>query len=173
MHLNLVNDSLVIPTKEKFITAINLPVHPSIKTFTPSMADILYALYQMGYQKKTKGIGEFKKNKLPAVWQFVCHFVIRNLSGRTGGTDSMGLKLLELVWSIFTSHDIIYGQILWDDFLQDIPKASPRENPTELTFAMFWSLCSSDLHTDARISMGNDINLFVTKDLKRYNSSSD
>ena len=124
------NDSLVILTKEKFLTTINLLVHPSIKVFTQSMMDIISALYQMGYQKKIKGIGEFKKNQLPAVWQFVCHFVIRSLSGRTGGTENMGLKLLELVWSNFTGHDVNYGQILWDDFLQYIPKKSPRENPT-------------------------------------------
>ena len=92
--MNLVNDSLVILTKEKFLTPINLLVHPSIKVFTPSMADILSALYQMGYQKKIKGIGEFKKNQLLAVWQFVCHFVICSLFGRTGGIDNMGLKLL-------------------------------------------------------------------------------
>ncbi|XP_052621215.1 uncharacterized protein LOC111897072 [Lactuca sativa] len=173
VHLNLVNDSLVMLTKEKFLTAINLLVHPSIKVFTPSMADILSALYQMGYQKKIKGIGEFKKNQLPVVWQFICHFVICSLFDRTGGTDNMGLKLLELVWSIFTAHDVNYGQIFWDDFLQYIPKESPRENPTELTFARFWSLCISDLHTDAGLSMGNDINLFITKDLKRYNPFTD
>ena len=117
VHLNLVNDSLVILTKEKFLNAINLLVHPSTKFFTPSTTDILSALYQMGYQKKLKGIGEFKNNQLPAVWQFVCHFVICSLSGRTRGTDNMGLKLLELVWSIFTGHDVNYGQILWDDLM--------------------------------------------------------
>jgi len=97
VHLNLVNDSLVILTKEKFLTSINLLIHPSIKIFTPSLSDITTALYQMGYQKPIRGVGEFKKNQLPAVWQFVCHFVIRCLSGRTGGIDNMGLKLLELV----------------------------------------------------------------------------
>ena len=56
----------------------------------------------------------------------------------------MGLKLLELVWSIFTDNSINYEQILWDDFLQYIPKESPRQNPIELTFARFWSLCISD-----------------------------
>ena len=85
----------------------------------------------------------------------------------------MGLKLLELVWSIFTGHDANYGQILWDDFLQYIPKETLRETPTELTFARFWSLCISDLHRDAKLSMGSDINFFVTRDLKRYPPSKD
>lgn len=76
----------------------------------------------MGYQKKLKGIGEFKKNQLLVVWQFVCHFVIRSLSGRTGGTNNMGIKLMELVWTIYTGNVVNYGQILWDDFLQYIPR---------------------------------------------------
>ncbi|KAL7589609.1 hypothetical protein Lser_V15G41252 [Lactuca serriola] len=173
VYLNLVNDALVILTKEKFLSAINLLIHPSVKFFTPSMADVTTTLYQMGYQKKVKGIGEFKKNQLPAVWQFVCHFIIRSLSGRTGGTYNMGLNPLELVWSIFTGHDVNYGQILWDDFLQYIPKESPRQNPSELNFAQLWPLFISDLHANAKIDMGDDINFFVTKDLKRYNPSSD
>ena len=49
VHLNLINDSLVILTKEKFLNAINLLVHPSIKFFSPSVADITTTLYQMGY----------------------------------------------------------------------------------------------------------------------------
>ena len=79
------------------MNAINLLVHPSTKFFSPSIMDITTSLYQMGYHKNLKGIGEFKKNQLPTVWQFVCHFVICGLLGRTGGTDKMGLKLLKLV----------------------------------------------------------------------------
>lgn len=118
VHLNLMDDSLVIMTKDKFLNAINLLVHPSNKFFSPSITDITSTLYQMRYQKKLKGIREFKKNQLPTVRQFVCHFMIRSLSGRTGGTDNMGLKLLEFLWSIFTGHDVNYAQILGDDFLQ-------------------------------------------------------
>lgn len=125
----------------------------------------------MGYQKKLKGISEFKKNQLPTVWQFVCHIVIRSLSGRTGGTDNMGIKLMELVWSIYTSNAMNYGQILWDDFLQYIPKEAPREDATKLTFARFWSLCILDLHNDAMLDMGDDTKLFATRDLKRYTPS--
>ena len=85
----------------------------------------------------------------------------------------MGLKLIELVWSIFIGHDVNYGQILWDDFFQYTLKESPKVNPTELTFARFWSLYISDLHADAKLGMGNDIDLFVTKDLKMYTPSKD
>ena len=85
----------------------------------------------------------------------------------------MGLQLLVLVWSTFTGHDVNYGQILWDEFLQYIPKATPRANSTELTFARFWSLCISDLQRDAKISMGSDIHFFETRDLKRYPPSKD
>lgn len=91
IHLNLVDDSLVVLTKEKFILTINLGVLPSTKFHTPSTTNVFTTLYQMGYQKKLKGVAEFKRNQLPSVWQFVCHYVIRCLSGRTGCTNNMGI----------------------------------------------------------------------------------
>lgn len=58
VHLNLVDDSLVVITKDKFLNAINL----STRFYSPSTNDVVSNLYQMGYQKKLKGIREFKKN---------------------------------------------------------------------------------------------------------------
>lgn len=81
VHPNLIDDSLVVLTKEKFLSAINLRVLHGTKLVTPSVNDIITTLYEMGYQKKLKGIIEFKKKKLPAIWQLLCHFIIRSLSG--------------------------------------------------------------------------------------------
>lgn len=122
----------------------------------------------MGSQAKLKGVIKFKKGKLPAVWQYVYHYVIRCLSGRTGGTNIMGKPLLDLVWSIFTGNPVNYGHILWEDFLQYVSKGAPKEGMNELTSARFWSLCLVDLHKDANFSLGNDTNLFSARDLKRY-----
>lgn len=72
----------------------------------------------MRYQVKLKGVSEFKKRKLLDVLQFVCHFVIYCLSGRTGGMDNIRKQLMDIVWSIFTSNPINYGQIIWEDFVQ-------------------------------------------------------
>lgn len=135
--------------------------------------DFFSALYQMGYQVKLKGVGDFKKSKMSTVWQFVCHYIIRSLSGRTGGTDNMGKQLQDTVWSIFTGNGFNYGQINWDDFLQYISKDAPKEGIIELTFARFWSLCIHDLHKDDQLKMGNHTNLFTARDLKRYNLSKD
>ena len=85
----------------------------------------------------------------------------------------MGIKVKELVWSIFTANPVNYGQILWYDFLQYIPKESPRKVATQLTCARFWSLCILDLHKQAMLDMGDDSSLFVTRDLKRYIASKD
>lgn len=109
VHLNLVNDSMVVLTKEKFLNSIHLRVLPATKFYSLSTNDVFDALYQMGYQRKLKGIGEFMKNQLLAVWQFVCHFLIRSLSGRTGGIDNMGIMLLEIVWSIYMGNVVNYG----------------------------------------------------------------
>lgn len=110
----------------------------------------------MGYQGKLKGVAIFKKGKLLVVWQYVFHYVIRCLSGRTGGIDNMGIPLLEIVWSIFTGNPVNYGNNLWEDFLQYISKGNPKERMLELTSARFWSLCLVDLHKDANLSLGND-----------------
>lgn len=85
----------------------------------------------------------------------------------------MGLKQFELVWSIFTGNALNFGKILWDDFLQYISKENPREDPTELTCERFRSIYISDLHKDAKLSMGDEINLFFTRDLKIYTTSKD
>lgn len=71
IHLLLINESLVVLTKEKFIKDISLRVLPSTKFYSPSTNGIFSTLYQMGYQEKFKGVSEFKKGKLPAVWQYV------------------------------------------------------------------------------------------------------
>ena len=63
---------------------------------------------------------------------------------------------------------VTYGQILWDNFFQYIPKKSPREDGNELTFALFWLLCILNLHKDSKLDMGDDTTLFATCDLKRY-----
>ena len=47
----------------------------------------------------------------------------------------MGIKLLEIIWSIYIGNAVNYGIILWDDFLQYISKDAPKEGLKELTFA--------------------------------------
>lgn len=45
VHLNLIGDSLVVLTKEKFLAAINLRVLPSTKFYSPRTANVFFALY--------------------------------------------------------------------------------------------------------------------------------
>ena len=61
-HLNLVDDYMVMLTKETFLNAINLRVLPTTKFYSPNTNNVFSTLYQMGYQKKLRGVGEFKKN---------------------------------------------------------------------------------------------------------------
>lgn len=81
---------MMVLTKPKFLEAISLRIPPSTTFKNPSNPKIFTTLCKMGYQAKIKGIAEFEKGKLPVVWQYVCHYVIRCLSGKTGGTDNMG-----------------------------------------------------------------------------------
>lgn len=52
-------------------------------------------------------------------------------------------------------------------------RCAPKEGMTKHTFARFWSLCLVDLHKDANVRLGKDINLFSARDLKRNNPSKD
>lgn len=58
VHLNLVDDYLVVLSKKKFQTTINLRIFPSSKFYTPSSTDVFFTLYQIGYQTNRKGVGE-------------------------------------------------------------------------------------------------------------------
>lgn len=66
VHLNLNGDSLVVLTKEKFHSAINLSLLPSTKFYSSSTTYVFSALYQMWYYVKLKEVGKFKKSKLPS-----------------------------------------------------------------------------------------------------------
>lgn len=127
----------------------------------------------MGYKSKLKGITEYKKGKLPAIWEYVCHYVISCLSRRTGGMDNMGKPLLDIVWSIFIGNAMNYGNILWDDFLQYVSIGSPKEGIMEITSTKYWYMCLIDLQKDAQLKVGYNTNLFSYRDLKRFNPSKD
>lgn len=49
VHLNLVDDSLVVLTKQNFLNSINHMVLPSTRFYSPSPNDMVSTLYQMGY----------------------------------------------------------------------------------------------------------------------------
>lgn len=85
----------------------------------------------------------------------------------------MGIKLLELIWSIYTGNAMNSCQILWDDFFQYMPKEAPRVDAIELRFGRFWSLYILDFLKEAKLDIGKDTNLFSTCDLKRYTASKD
>lgn len=88
----------------------------------PIYCDVFSTLYQMGYQARLKGVSGFKIEKYPVVWQNVCHYVIRFLSVRTGGTDNMGKPLIDIFWSIFTGNRVNYVHILWRIFFNTFAK---------------------------------------------------
>lgn len=100
VHFKLVNDSTAILTKKKFLDTINLRIPVKTVFKNPSNEENFKYVYKIGYQSKLKGVADFKKSKLPTVWQFLC------LSGRTGGADVMGKHILDILWSFFTNEQV-------------------------------------------------------------------
>lgn len=78
-----------------------------------------------------------------------------------------------MVWSIFTGEVVDYGTILQDDFIQYVGKGSPKEGINKLTSARFWSLYLVDLHKEVGFSLGEEINCFSCRDLKKYSLPKD
>lgn len=73
-----------------------------------------------------------------------------------------------MLWSIFNGELVDYRTILWDDFITYVGRDSPRQGLTEVTFSRFLSLCIKDSHDKAKLILGEDINFFIYKELKRY-----
>lgn len=112
IHLKVVDDSTAVLTKKKFLDAISLIIPANIVFKSPSNEDVFMDLYKMACQVKLKSLANFKKGKLPTIWQFLCHYIIWSLSGRIVSKDAMGKQLLHILWSIFIGELVDYGTIL-------------------------------------------------------------
>ena len=59
--------------------------------------DLSAFLMEIGYEDSPPNMGDIKKAKFPASWHMAVHFVLRCLSGKTGGTDAIIKDLLRLL----------------------------------------------------------------------------
>lgn len=97
LNFILADDTMVMLSKAKFLSSINLRVPLNTSFKGPSNRDVFKALYRMCDPSKLKCIADFEKAKLLVVWQFVCHYLIRCLFSKTDDTDSMGKQFLDIL----------------------------------------------------------------------------
>ena len=57
------------------------------------------------------------------------HLIIRGLSGKHGGTDTLSKDYLNVVFSIYSEHDNVVDlpEVLWQDFCKFAIKRKPNE----------------------------------------------
>ena len=73
-------------------------------------------LTQIGYIGEFKA-KEFKKSVVPGLWSILMNFILRGLSGKHGGTDTMRKDWRYVVYNIFTrkANVVDLPEVLWQD----------------------------------------------------------
>ena len=101
LSLKLINGDDSLLTKDIFVSALgghqNIPKLPPVYELFPTDAQLSTFLEEIGYDEYSPNMGDIKKAKFPAAWHMAVHFVLRCLSGKTGGTDAIVKDLLRML----------------------------------------------------------------------------
>lgn len=99
LTVTLENDIEVTLDKKVFASALDFPYHGPAKVYfdPPSQADYITIMYRMGYEYSMDSISQFRKGYLSPLWHCIVHLCIRSLTGKTGGTDQISKRMVELV----------------------------------------------------------------------------
>ena len=126
-------------SRDSFVSALgghqNIPELPPVYEPLPTNAELSSFLEEIGHEDSPPNMGDIKKAKFPAPWHMGVHFVLRCLSGKTGGTDAIVKDLLRLLWGVYYDRNIDFGGILWNDFKQYV-----LAKKTKVHLARFWSV---------------------------------
>ena len=114
---------------------------PPVYESSPTDDNLSSFLEEIGYEDNPAPLGDLKKAKFLAPWHMAVHFVLRCLSGKTGGTDAIHKNLLRLLWGVYYNMNIDVGDILWSDFKQYV-LAKKAEVPS----ARFWAVLLNKIY---------------------------
>ena len=120
-----------------------IPELPPVYKPLPDDEDLSSFIEDIGYEDSPPSLGDLKKAKFLAPWHMAVHFVLRCLSGKTGGTDVIVKDLLRLLWGVYCEKNIDFGGILWNDFRQYVVAKK-----TEVPSARFWSVILNKIYAD-------------------------
>lgn len=118
--ITLIDGKEVPLDKKVFAAALHLPYHEA-QFDHPSPHQLETMIYKMGYAYKLVKLYQLSKGNISPLWKCLIHYMIKCLTGTTGGTDQLSKRLLELLWSLFTGNEIDYAEIIFEDFLSYIP----------------------------------------------------
>ena len=91
----------------------------------------------IGYNQDFKA-KEFRKTAVSGLWTVVMHFVIRGLSGKHGGTDTLRRDWLNVVFRIYSGRSNVVD--LLEVLCQDFCKFSTKRKEYDISSPRFWAL---------------------------------
>ena len=116
ISFQLVDGSTETLTHYRFVSLLGghegIPELPPVYEPMPSDDNLSSFLEEIGYEDTPPALGDLKKAKFPAPWHMAVHFVLRCLSGKTGGTVAIVKDLLRLLWGVYYEKNIDFGGIL-------------------------------------------------------------
>ena len=100
LSFKLIDDSTETLTKYRFVSLLGghdgIPASelPPVDEPSTTDEDLSSFLKEIGYEDTPAPLGDLKNAKFPAPWHMAVHFLLRCLSGKTGGTDAIHKNLL-------------------------------------------------------------------------------
>ncbi|CAI9295997.1 unnamed protein product [Lactuca saligna] len=165
IEFDISKDNTIKLWKAEFLEAIGLPERKEKKTFyEPTNEELFDVLDQMGYlPPRLEWARNFLKGKLPGIWHFLVHIIVRCLTGKVGGTSTLSRAFLVLLFGIYTGKEVDFGTIIWNDFAGCV---FPRKK--EIPCARFWALALQKLHTKLNVSLPEGEEMFTTGTVSGY-----
>ncbi|KAL4575113.1 hypothetical protein LXL04_021954 [Taraxacum kok-saghyz] len=170
IEFNINEDNITKLSKYVFLKAIGFPENKEKTTFyEPTNEEILSVLRQLVYLPSRMGLpSNFRKGELPAMWRFLMHFLLRCLTGKTGGTDTVNRSFLVLLFGIYTGKEVDIGTFLWKDFVSHV---FPKKK--EIPCARFWALALQMMYENAKVEvkLPQGEKMFTPRPISRYTIS--
>ncbi|CAI9295996.1 unnamed protein product [Lactuca saligna] len=165
IEFNISKDHTTKLCKAEFLKAIGLPESKEKKTlYEPTNEELFDVFDQMGYlPPRLEMTPNFKKGKLPAMWQFLVHIILRCLTGKTGGTDTLSRVLLVFLFGLYTGKEVDFGTTIWKDFASYV---FPKKK--DIPCARFWALALQRGYKKLKFPLPEGDEMFSPRALSRY-----
>lgn len=139
-------DSIVPVSKQTLLRAIGIPGDPEgFKVQELTVVEFQTFLNAIGYAGESKE-KKFKKSKVPGLWTVLMYLILRGLSRKHGGTDTMRKDWLYVVYNIYFGKENVVDltEVLWQDFRKFIVNRKPQE----ISILRFWALTIQQLYKE-------------------------
>nr|GEU56028.1 retrovirus-related Pol polyprotein from transposon TNT 1-94 [Tanacetum cinerariifolium] len=86
----------------------------------PSVDAIIYFVNELGYTEVIHFVSRMAVNNLYQSWRAILSMINQCFTGKTFGYDRPRYPVLQMLWSIITSTNVDYAELMWEEFIQAI-----------------------------------------------------